>query len=261
MNFDLGRMLDDAAQGFTPDTDPARLHALLRRSHGRRRGAVVVLSAAAGIAAVAGTTLAMQAGDDGTHRLAPAQSPATTGVETPATPTTEKRPTTTSEAGVVKPVKVVVTIAPGAADAKVVLTMPPTTEPKPEPTVATTVAKPEPPPTTAKPAPPSTVQKPPPSTEPGPTTTKPAPPPMGFTAAQVWGTCGEDPPYEELYGTAAAGSTVTVSSPYGGGSITASEKGKWWIKVYFPTAPVNEQFTITVESPQGVATFTYMRTG
>lgn len=257
MNFDLGRMLDDAAQGFSPDTDPARLHALLRRSRGRRRGAVVVLSAAAGIAAVAGTTLALQAGDHGTHRLAPAQSPATTGVEPPATPTT-KDPSTTTEAGPSKPSTVVVTIDPSKADAKVHVTMPPkVTEPAPP-----SSEKASPPPTSAKPTPPPTTEKPkPPATEPGPTTTKPAPPPMGFTAAQVWGTCGEDPPYEELYGTAAAGSTVTVSSPFGGGSITASEKGKWWIKVFFPTAPVNEQFTITVSSPQGVATFTYMRTG
>ena len=85
---------------------------------------------------------------------------------------------------------------------------------------------------------------------------------VAFTANQKYGSCGEEVPYDKFWGTAQPGSTITVSSPYGSGSTTASEKGKWDLKVKFPTAPVGKTFEVTVTSSSGGSkTFTFTNTG
>lgn len=107
---------------------------------------------------------------------------------------------------------------------------------------------PPPPPTTAKPAPS--------------TTAKPAPPPaVAFTMSQKWFECDSFPPFEEFSGTAAPGAVISVSSPYGGGSTTADAKGKWYLKVEFPTAPKHQPFTGKVTTAQGSKSFTFKAIG
>lgn len=83
-----------------------------------------------------------------------------------------------------------------------------------------------------------------------------------FTANQKYGSCGEEIPYDKFFGTAAAGSTIWVESPYGSGTTTAGEAGNWDIRVDFPEAPTGEPFTVVIESSDGGrATFTFVRTG
>lgn len=83
-----------------------------------------------------------------------------------------------------------------------------------------------------------------------------------FTANQKYGSSSEAVPYDKFWGTAAPGSTVSVESPYGGGTTTADCKGNWAIKVEFPEAPFGEAFTVVVASSDGGrATFTFTRTG
>ena len=65
-----------------------------------------------------------------------------------------------------------------------------------------------------------------------------------FTASQKYGNCSEPVPYDEFTGTAKPGSSVTISSPYGGGSTTADAEGNWWIRVEFPSAPYNKVFSV-----------------
>lgn len=75
------------------------------------------------------------------------------------------------------------------------------------------------------------------------TTTKPVEV-AAFTANMTWGECAIDPPYDEYYGTGQPGSTITVSSPYGGGSTKVKESGEWYLKVEFPEAPPNKTFVV-----------------
>ncbi|MDJ0923794.1 MAG: hypothetical protein QNJ77_04460 [Acidimicrobiia bacterium] len=83
-----------------------------------------------------------------------------------------------------------------------------------------------------------------------------------FTAHQKYGSCGEAVPYDKFYGTATPGATIFVDSLWGEGSTTANEHGEWQVVVEFPDAPMNEPFTVEVESTDGgYATFTFVRTG
>lgn len=72
-----------------------------------------------------------------------------------------------------------------------------------------------------------------------------------FTAHQLYGSCGEDVPYDVFYGTGTPGVTVSVSSDFGSGSTTINEHGEWEIKVEFPSAPRGEKFTVLVTSSDG----------
>ena len=62
-----------------------------------------------------------------------------------------------------------------------------------------------------------------------PPTHPPAPPAdvVGFSAGAAFGSCSEDPPYDVYSGTASPGTTVTISSAFGGGSAQADEHGHW----------------------------------
>ena len=83
-----------------------------------------------------------------------------------------------------------------------------------------------------------------------------------FTAHQLYGSCGEDVPYDVFYGTAAPGVTISVTSDYGSGSTTVGDSGEWEIKVEFPSAPLGEKFVVAVSSSDGhSATFKFKATG
>lgn len=66
------------------------------------------------------------------------------------------------------------------------------------------------------------------------------------TADNVYGSCSENPPFDVYFGTAPAGTTITISSPYGDASATANGDGGWEKQVFFSGAPLNEAFTVTV---------------
>jgi hypothetical protein len=72
-----------------------------------------------------------------------------------------------------------------------------------------------------------------------------------FKAAQEFGSCSENPPYDVFYGKGAPGATVTISSPYGHESTTIDPDGKWKVKVFFPTAPMGVKFAVTVTASTG----------
>lgn len=69
----------------------------------------------------------------------------------------------------------------------------------------------------------------------------------GFWAAQKFGSSTNTPPYDVFYGEGMPGSTVTVVSEYGGGSVPVGPDGWWEIKVFFETAPKNVAFPVKVK--------------
>ena len=82
---------------------------------------------------------------------------------------------------------------------------------------------------------------------------------MEFTANQKYGSCGEEVPYDVFWGTAAAGATIWVESPYGSGTTVANGDGHWELRVDFPEAPEGKTFEVVIESSDGgrkVFTFT-----
>ena len=82
----------------------------------------------------------------------------------------------------------------------------------------------------------------PPTTVPPATTTAAA----TFSASPRYGSCEEDPPYDEYSGLAAPGVTITITSPYSSPAQTvADDSGHWFLRVEFPTAPVSTPFTVT----------------
>lgn len=70
--------------------------------------------------------------------------------------------------------------------------------------------------------------------------------PVSKTAFSTYGSCSETPPFDVYYGTAPAGTAITISSAYGGASLTADGSGNWSKQVFFSGAPLNEAFTVTV---------------
>jgi hypothetical protein len=89
-----------------------------------------------------------------------------------------------------------------------------------------------------------------------PETTEPPPkdPPrdeIEFTAHSVYGSCEENPPYDVYWGTAPPGTPIYVESEFGSGVVEANENGDWEIRVYFPEAPVEKEFTVKVKDNKG----------
>jgi hypothetical protein len=78
-----------------------------------------------------------------------------------------------------------------------------------------------------------------------------APTPIGFSANAKYTECDSTPPFNEYWGTAPVGATITITSPYGGGQVTANEHGKWSARIEFPDAPVGTVFDVAVTSNQG----------
>lgn len=82
---------------------------------------------------------------------------------------------------------------------------------------------------------------------------------IDFTAAQKYGSCGEEVPYDVFWGTTDPGATIKVKSAYGSGVTEANKKGHWEIKVKFPDSKPGDTFDVKVISSAGgskVFTFT-----
>lgn len=72
-----------------------------------------------------------------------------------------------------------------------------------------------------------------------------------FTANQHYGSCSEPVPYDVFSGKAQPGTIVKISSPYGSGVAEVNDDGAWSVRVEFPAAPHNEQFTIAAKDHTG----------
>lgn len=73
-----------------------------------------------------------------------------------------------------------------------------------------------------------------------------------FTANQQYGSCSEPVPYDVFSGKAKPGTIVKISSPHGSGVAEVNEDGAWSVRVEFPAAPYNEQFTVTAKDQTGL---------
>jgi hypothetical protein len=81
---------------------------------------------------------------------------------------------------------------------------------------------------------------------------KPPPPTsFEFTANQTYGSCEENPPYDVFYGTADPHTPVSISSPYGGGTVKSDAEGNWELRVTFPEAPFEKTFEVKVKDHTG----------
>lgn len=80
---------------------------------------------------------------------------------------------------------------------------------------------------------------------------KEEPPEVEFTAHNMWGSCAENPPYDEYYGTAKPGTTIEVVSEYGSGWTVAEPNGEWYVKVFFETAPPGKTFLVKAKDDFG----------
>lgn len=78
-----------------------------------------------------------------------------------------------------------------------------------------------------------------------------------FKASAAFADCDDDPPYNEYWGLAAPGSTVTISSPYGGTQVVADGAGNWSARVEFPSAPVGEKFQVVLSNSANPHTFSF----
>lgn len=83
------------------------------------------------------------------------------------------------------------------------------------------------------------------------TTTKAPEEEWEFTANSVYGFCEENPPFDVYWGTAAPGTPIYVESEYGSGSTEANGNGDWELKVFFPEAPAEVEFTVKVKDNKG----------
>ncbi|MEZ5176314.1 MAG: hypothetical protein R2823_08940 [Acidimicrobiia bacterium] len=72
-----------------------------------------------------------------------------------------------------------------------------------------------------------------------------------FWAAQTYGSCSENPPYDIFYGKGKPGSVVEVGSAWGSGRAEVSDEGHWELKVFFEGAPVGEPFKVIVQASTG----------
>lgn len=83
-----------------------------------------------------------------------------------------------------------------------------------------------------------------------------------FTANQVYGSCGEEIPYDVFHGTATPGTVIHVLSEFGSGETVSDESGHWEIRVEFPQAPYFEEFQVKVKASTGeYKYFGFVRTG
>jgi len=91
------------------------------------------------------------------------------------------------------------------------------------------------------------------------TTTAPS---AEFTASARYESCAEDPSYDEYSGTAAPGATITVTSPYNSpAQVVVGGSGDWFLRVEFPTAPLNVPFSVNVSDGASSSTFGMVHTG
>lgn len=72
-----------------------------------------------------------------------------------------------------------------------------------------------------------------------------------FTANQSYKVSAANPPYDVFYGTGRPGTTVKATSDFGSASTTVNEKGKWEMKVKFPSAPYYQWFAVRIADSDG----------
>lgn len=246
-----------ALAGAAPDPagpDPDRLRSALVRADRMRTVRTAIATAAVAMIACAGVVVSQTGESSGPIDVVdqpdpPAPDPVPPAIDDAdtATSTTTSIPPTPSEpAGpAVEPdhLAAPTTTAPPALITATTTTVPPTTTTAPPPT------------TTAVP----TTTAPPASTAPPTTTTESAP--VEFTAAARYGSCEEDPPYDEYSGTAAPGATITVTSAHNATAQTTTDtNGDWYLRVEFPDAPVGETFDVTVTDGATAEVFDFVRT-
>lgn len=91
--------------------------------------------------------------------------------------------------------------------------------------------------------------------------TKAGAPSYELRAEAAFVECDSTPPFNEYWGTATPGATITINSPYGGKQVTAGELGKWEARVEFPDAPVGTMFEVSITSSKdgGTKVFPFKR--
>lgn len=67
------------------------------------------------------------------------------------------------------------------------------------------------------------------------------------TVGHAFDSCSEDPPFDDLWGTAPAGTQIKIISDYGSTTLTVGESGHWEKRQYFEGAPYGAPFTVTVK--------------
>jgi hypothetical protein len=72
-----------------------------------------------------------------------------------------------------------------------------------------------------------------------------------FTAGQAYGSCSENPPYDDFSGTGTPGEIIQVVSAYGSGQTTVTASGGWAVRVFFPDAVLDESFQVKVKNSTG----------
>ncbi len=72
-----------------------------------------------------------------------------------------------------------------------------------------------------------------------------------FVASATFGVCALTPPYDVYYGKGEPGSTVSVQSEYGSGTVVVNGEGQWEIHVFFPEAPAGQAFVVNVSDDLG----------
>ncbi|MEM8705624.1 MAG: hypothetical protein AAGE98_04160 [Actinomycetota bacterium] len=243
--LDLRRALTGQAAAVHPRPDRARLDHGLRRADRIRTVRAAALS---GVCALATTFAVLNL--NGTLESSTVDTVDQPGVEEPTptlpelgdpdgavvtmdettTSTTTNAPTTPSASLPAQPDHLT-TPSTTTSAAPATTTVAPTTTQAPATTQAPT-------PTTTTQAPSTT------TTAVSSTTTTVA---VTLTANARYGSCELDPPYDVYTGAATPGATITISSPWSDTVQTiAGGDGTWEITVFFPTAPTNEPFDVTI---------------
>ena len=228
----LGRLLDDAAASYQPIPDPARLDRLV--SPGRRRGAVMLFSAAACLAFMGGAALAI-------HNDQPSEQRLTPGGEL------SDRTTTSGEKNEERD-----DLDPDGDGDGDQVDEPRPTEPKR--TEPDGWDEPEPKPTEP------TQPKPTEPTEPKPTEPTEPEPVWPWSAHQAYGSSSDSPPSDVFYGTAKPGAKIVIEANWGRAVGYANEEGQWEIHISFPESPIGEAFKVWVVSGDHTEVFWFTHT-
>jgi len=73
------------------------------------------------------------------------------------------------------------------------------------------------------------------------------PSPTPVTVNHAYNSCDSNPPFDDLWGTAPAGTQIQIMSEYGSSTFTVGETGSWEKRQYFEGATYGVPFTVTVK--------------
>lgn len=90
--------------------------------------------------------------------------------------------------------------------------------------------------------------------------TRPAPKVYDFYAQAAFKECNSTPPYNEYWGKAAPGSTISFTSAYGNGEVVVGADGKWSKRLEFPDSPIGTTFAVRVASSSGGTVYEFPMT-